>query len=110
MGDHARHFATLTEAEKEAALLAEVTQLFGSPSALRGVVEKEWAADAWVQGAYSFPSLNAQPHREQLFAAVQGRVFFVGEACHPEGHSATVHGAMETAEWAMEELLKVREQ
>ena len=43
--------------------------------------------------------------REVLATPIQQRVYFAGEASHFDGHHATVHGAMEIAEWSVETLL-----
>ncbi|MFD8705467.1 flavin monoamine oxidase family protein [Kitasatospora sp. NPDC059648] len=52
-----------------------------------------WASDPYALGSYSFNKLGSTPDmRDQLAAAVDGRVHFAGEATNRQSF-ATVHGA-----------------
>ncbi|MEU9078661.1 NAD(P)/FAD-dependent oxidoreductase [Kitasatospora sp. NPDC048538] len=52
-----------------------------------------WASDPYALGSYSFNELGSTPDmRDQLAAAVDGRVHFAGEATSRQSF-ATVHGA-----------------
>ncbi len=108
MGENARKYKSWPQAEQKAKLLAEIGLLFGAPSALTYFVEQDWGNDPLVKGAYSFASLHSTGQREKLFEPLEQKVFFAGEACHFEGHAATVHGAMQTAEWVASELLQAQ--
>ncbi len=59
-------------------------------------------------GAYSYPTPGfGSEARKTLAEPIENRVFFAGEATHPDGHFATVHGARETADFAFEKLKQV---
>ncbi|MBU6325799.1 MAG: FAD-dependent oxidoreductase, partial [Bacteroidetes bacterium] len=66
----------------------------------------DWLQIPFIEGAYSFPlSGDGISYRKALAEPMDNRLFFAGEATHYEGHSATVHGALETAFRAVKELL-----
>ena len=44
--------------------------------------------------------------RESLALPLRNRLYFAGEATHFEGHNATMHGAMESAEWAVNAIME----
>ena len=59
-------------------------------------------------GAYSYPTPGyGSSARKTLAEPLENRVFFAGEATHPEGHFATVHGARETADLAVEKFMQL---
>jgi monoamine oxidase len=64
----------------------------------------DWTKEPTVLGSYSYPSPGSSGLRGDL-AAVEGRLHFAGEATHTGGHFATVHGALETGERAVEEII-----
>lgn len=58
---------------------------------------EDWSKNPFVGGAYSYPKVGTRlADRAELAKNVAGKLFFAGEASHFEGHSATMHGAMET--------------
>lgn len=65
---------------------------------------QDWTKQPYVLGSYSYPSPGSSALRAEL-AAPEGRLHMAGEATHTEGHIATVHGALETAERAVDEIL-----
>jgi monoamine oxidase len=67
---------------------------------------KNWRNEPFIQGAYSYPSINSEGQREHLAAPVNAKLFFAGEATNYNGHLATVHGAMESGYRAVKELLE----
>ncbi len=92
-----------------AVVCAELDQIFGGTAAtgsLIGSHVENWHADPLVLGTYSYPLVGMAPGaRRELAAPVDGKVYFAGEATHFEGHPATVHGAMESARRAVEEIV-----
>lgn len=59
-----------------------------------GFVRSAWSSDPFALGAYSFLAVGAEPRlRAELAAAIDGRIFFAGEATDPD-NPATVHGAL----------------
>lgn len=106
MGEKARKYQAFSEEEKRRQLLGEIEQIFGNSSEVVTWLEEDWAQNILSAGVYSYASRHAQEHRKALFEPINRKVFFAGEACHSEGHPATVHGAMETAEWVAKEILE----
>lgn len=63
---------------------------------LVGYLRTNWSADPAALGAYSYPAKAAQAgDRRALAEPVAGRLFFAGEACHPD-YAGTVHAACES--------------
>ena len=91
------------------AMATELTQLFGPAANLANVVDfliKDWADEPFVQGAYSYPKLNALGAREELAKPIASKIYFAGEATNTNGHFATMHGALETGYRVAFEVLK----
>lgn len=65
---------------------------------------QDWTQEPFILGSYSFPSPGSTELRADL-ARVEGRVHFAGEATHRTGMYGTVHGALETGERAVQEIL-----
>lgn len=70
---------------------------------LKGYV-KDWSKAKFIRGGYSSAGLNAEGMREVLRKNVHEKVFFAGEATSTFYYSC-VHGAMESAERAIHEVL-----
>lgn len=66
----------------------------------------DWNNEPFILGSYSFPAIGEGNARQQLAAPVDKKIYFAGEACHTEGHFATMHGAVETALSAIRCLLE----
>lgn len=66
----------------------------------------DWAKVEYIEGAYSYASVGSHKLRKQLARPIEDKIFFAGEATHYNGHFATVHGALETAERAVEEIME----
>jgi monoamine oxidase len=65
---------------------------------------QDWTNEPFIYGAYSFPLPEAGGKRKFLAETHAERVFFAGEACATNGHAASIHGAIETAENAVAEI------
>lgn len=88
--------------------LGELDRIFGGRVAsgnFEDAYVADWTTEPFVRGLYSFPLAHTEPrHREALAASLGGRLFFAGEATDLEGHSGTVHGAIESGRRAAAEV------
>lgn len=87
-------------------ILADLDAIFDGAAtpALVGAVLQDWTQEPYILGSYSFPSPGSSGLRGDL-ASAEGRIHFAGEATHTGGMYATVHGALETGERAVQEIL-----
>ena len=68
-------------------------------------IRTNWSKSEFSQGSYSFTKVGQQAgDREELARSVDGRLFFAGEATHPNFYG-TVHGAYESGVRAAHEIL-----
>lgn len=79
----------------------ELAGLLGSsfPSRLKPVRLSQWRKDEFALGSYSYAVPGRHAARDALAQPVDNRLFFAGEACHPESYS-TAHGAYLTGQAA----------
>ncbi len=72
----------------------ELAQLLGSDIRQRiaPLAATSWLGDPWARGSYSYALPGHADDRARLAAAVDGRLFFAGEATSPNFFS-TAHGA-----------------
>jgi monoamine oxidase len=87
-------------------LLAALRSLLGSEAAshLRPLAASAWSASTYVRGSYSHALPTEARQRQQLARPFRERLFFAGEATHPDAFS-TAHGALESGERAANEVL-----
>lgn len=73
---------------------SELVRLLGSgfASRIRPVRLSQWRKDEFALGSYSYALPGHADDRAILAAPVDNRLFFAGEACHPDSFS-TAHGA-----------------
>lgn len=55
-----------------------------------------WGNDPFARGAYSYIRAGGMPAPAALAVPVEDTLFFAGEATNVEGHTGTVHGALQT--------------
>ena len=88
-------------------LLVGITPWTGAqPSThkLLGYLRTNWSQDPFSQGSYSFIAKGAKrKHINALAAPIDNRVFFAGEATHPD-YNSTVHAAYESGLIAAQNL------
>lgn len=102
------------EADGEAAFfdfaVSELTGLFGSDFARRvkPLHMHCWGADPFARGSYSFALPGKADCRAKLAAAVDGRLFFAGEACSTNDFS-TAHGGYLTGVAAADQVIAARQ-
>ena len=86
--------------------LDELAGVFGNEvrGSLRALAGSCWRRESWARGAYSH-ALPGEAHRRmELAAPWQDRLFFAGEATHPNDFSAA-HGAFASGVRAAEEAM-----
>jgi monoamine oxidase len=109
-GERADAICKMASEEPIQRFLAQLDTIFGTTSNpkpasacfVSGTVF-DWSQEEYVGGAYTYPTLGAEPgDREALQAPVQGTLFFAGEACHA-GVNPCMQAALETGELAAEQ-------
>jgi monoamine oxidase len=68
---------------------------------------EDWGNNPHILGAYSYDKPGTGNARSIVASNIADKLFFAGEATHTAGHHATVHGAMETALRAVNEMIAV---
>ena len=91
-------------------LVTELDNIYGrgvASGVLKNGSVMDWSKEPYIRGAYSFPIVGGGgAFRQDLSQSVLRKLYFAGEATHYGGHSGTVHGAIETAQRAVTELIK----
>lgn len=64
----------------------------------------DWAKEPFIRGAYSYDKMGIGESRKILAEPVENTLFFAGEATCTNGHHASIHGAMESAKRAADEV------
>ena len=110
VGREARRRAALPDEDLRDLALEDLRAIV-PPSVHVGRVDgfacSRWPVHPFVRGGYSFlPPGGTLQHRRDLAAAVDGVLFFAGEATHTHGEPATVHGAIETGYRAASEVIE----
>jgi monoamine oxidase len=89
--------------------LSTVQSMFGQhydvADALEGSYFHDWQQDPHARGAYSYVMVGGEAARSALGAALDGTLFFAGEATDAQGEAATVTGALESGTRAAREAL-----
>lgn len=110
MGEKAEQFSAMGTSAAKGTILGHLDNIFGNNIASQSLMQDgfylmDWGKEPFIKGAYSFPMVGGGLiFRKELAAPVGERLFFAGEATHFEGHSGTVHGAIETGIRVIEEL------
>lgn len=88
---------------------SELAGLLGSDFAKRVelLTIHPWASDPWARGSYSYARPGQADMRAALAEAVDGRLFFAGEACSQQDFS-TAHGAYLTGIAAADAIMAER--
>jgi len=108
MGDKVKIFQGMNDKQLRDLMCTELNNIFGHNKAsetMTHVFSKNWGDDIYHKGAYSFPTPDSAGMRNILAEPVGDKLFFMGEACNINGHAATIHGAMETAETVFKNLV-----
>ncbi|WP_020527179.1 flavin monoamine oxidase family protein [Flexithrix dorotheae] len=106
MAERAEYLAKLGNQSVEI-LVKELDQFFGDKIASKNFDKfyiMDWTKEQFIHGTYSFDSPFSEGKRMVLAQNLNNTLFFAGEATNYYGHSATLHGAMESAERVVEEI------
>lgn len=110
MGFHGEQLSSMSTDSAKGFLLGHMDNIFGNNIASQSLLQDgfhlmDWGKMPYIKGTYSYPKVGGGLiFRKELAADVDGKLFFAGEATHFEGHSGTVHGAIETGIRAIEEV------
>ena len=87
----------LEDNDAAAFAIDELVALLGSEwrRRLAPIITTRWRHEPWIEGSYSHARVGCAGERGVLARAVDGRLFFAGEACSPHDFS-TAHGAHDT--------------
>jgi monoamine oxidase len=112
-GAHAKGLHGLTREAILEEALQSLARIIGVPvEAIREQLENiyfhDWQRDVFARGAYSYVPAGALWARKQLAVPVEDTLYFAGEATDQGGHSATVHGAIESGRRAARQILDKR--
>ena len=66
----------------------------------------DWDSDPFSRGAYSCVKVGGEGCQQVLGSAIDGTLFFAGEATDTSGHNGTVHGAIASGQRAALDILK----
>jgi monoamine oxidase len=97
-------------AEAINAVLNELDNMFGvgvASTNLEKFYIMDWGKEPFVRGTYSFDKMGIGNSREILAKSVNDVIFFAGEATCTNGHHASIHGAMESAERVVGEIKEI---
>jgi monoamine oxidase len=91
--------------------LAALARILGVPgqkleAELEGGHVHNWSTDPFSYGAYSYVRVGGSEAPRRLGEPVAGTLFFAGEATNGDGHTGTVHGAIATANRAVDEIVR----
>jgi monoamine oxidase len=91
------------------ALLQQLDTYYGDNIATNSWVNSEsydWGQDPWIQGTQSYSPVGGSEVRYGFAESVNQKLYWAGEATHTDGHHGTIHGAMETAVRAVQQILE----
>lgn len=100
MGEQAEQLTALGADEAIiAALLAELDTMYNGQASASFMTAhvQNWTTEPFIRGAYSYSTVGIGNARSIAAEAVNGKLFFAGEAMNLNGHHQTVHGAVESA-------------
>jgi len=105
-GRFARELEEAGEGALAAAAIDEIVALLGSSMRRRltPLAQSRWALDPFARGSYSHALPGHAGKRAVLAAAVDGRIFFAGEATSPDFFT-TAHGAQQSGVRAAREAM-----
>jgi len=108
-GPRAQRLQSASRQELIELALASVRQALDFPGPLReelvAAYVHDWASDPWSRGAYSYIGVGGADAPAQLAQPLRERLFFAGEAAHPDS-SGTVEAALQSGRRAAQLLLR----
>ena len=109
MGERAEQFASMGNGAVNV-ILSYLDEIFTSQIPTQSFIQggfhiMDWAKEPFINGAYSYPvNEGGIVYRKELASSLNDKVFFAGEATNYNGHSGTVHGAIESGVRVSQEL------
>ena len=108
-GTAAEALAQQSDAEIAAAIEADWLKSIGTIAlnSITAQLVKHWSKEPGIRGGFSHlkPGSDAGA-RATLAEAVNGKLYFAGEACHTGNKSGTLHGAVETGNSAAAAIIQ----
>lgn len=90
--------------------VSNLDAIYGNKVATNALINArvtDWTKEPYIKGSYSYPLVGGGGllTRQALASPLLRQLYFAGEATHYGGHNSTVHGAMESAQRAVNELM-----
>ncbi len=106
MGEKATHLKAQKTPIRDL-ILEELDEIYEGKASkhFEDILIADWGEMPYIRGCYSFATPNSIGKRAALAKPVHDKLFFAGEATNTWGHASTMHGAMETAYRAVEDLI-----
>ena len=108
-GPVAARLASASVDELKSLALGCAVRYFGNAGAVETAFESaylhDWQNDPYARGAYSYVLTGGERAHAALAAAVDGRIWFAGEATAEDPEGGTVAGALESGSRAAREIL-----
>lgn len=106
-GPRADELTAMGEAEAIAVGIDEVSTALGMPIEDRILAARHftWSDDPFARGSYTYAAIGMGTARKDLDAPIENTLFYAGEAANLNGHTATVHGAIESGREAAKKIL-----
>jgi monoamine oxidase len=112
-GPRAERLSGISDAEITRRAVAGVEALFGAGVDPAGLLVEahthNWQRDPFSRGAYSYVAVGGRRARGTLAAALDGTLFFAGEATDDTAEAGTVAAALASGERAAQQVLSTLE-
>jgi monoamine oxidase len=111
MGEQAEYLSDLNNHDALInTLLKELDEMFYGAATKHFINAKvqDWYKMPFIKGAYSYSTIGIGNARNIASESINDKLFFAGEAMNINGHFQTVHGAMESAEKAINDIAKLK--
>ena len=109
MGERAEQFSSMGNTAVSV-MLGYLEEIYSSQVPIQSFVQggshvADWSKEPYIEGAYSYPLVGGGiVFRKELAEPIDNKIFFAGEATNFNGHSGTVHGAIETGLRTVQQL------
>ena len=111
-GPRAARLASLSDEGIISEAISALARILGVPRThlenkmLMGRHVHNWSADPYARGGYSYVCAGGLSAPAALAQPVDDTLFFAGEAANQQGHTGTVHGALQTGYQAAGEIVQ----
>ena len=106
-GREARQLTGMSEADAIQTGIDELVSGLGNDIKKKIVTSRHytWSDDPFARGSYSYPTVGMTTEREALRLALDGTLYYAGEASNLTEDSATVHGALDEGRRVAQDIL-----